>query len=486
MAILSNINKALTINTTATTISSRSISPATQMYDSYQNTITGYGTSQDKALNYSIYLPDMLSQQLELSSLYRGHEIAWKIIDFPVDDAMSEGITISNENKDDIQNCLKDKSLWWSLRQAWIWARVFTGGAVLLFIDDGREQNEPVDINNIKDIKVLTVIEREFIHPESYGVSGQSELYFVGQGRSENNLWHIDRMLLMKGIPVGFDTMVETAGFGISELQRPKESLEDYSTSQNIRRTITQDMIYGIFKIFGLNNELNKQKTDDAGNVIQTGMQAVKSGLTAMANGLSSVRGIVLDSQSDYKKESVNLSGVKELTNDCPKQRISAAVIIPHTMLFGENSGASGAGLNTSDNETTDYERAVSRLQNKDLSPQLDKLFLYVAAFLNMPEGERVAYTFNPIRPMSPNERADYRKTIAETDQIYINNKVVTNNEVREARFSGDQYNPELQVEGDYPETETTTTTPDNTAVPEEIENPENQEEEDAEIEETQ
>jgi len=367
MAILNTINKALTVNTTATTISSSAISPATKLYDSYQNTNTGYGTAQDKANNYSIYLPDMLSQQLELGALYRGHEIAWKIIDFPVDDAMSEGITISNDNKDDIQNCLKDKGIWWSLRQAWIWARVFSGGAVLLFIDDGREPSEPVDINNIKDIKVLTTIEREFIHPLSFGVSGQDELYFVGQGRADNNVWHIDRMLLMKGIPVGYETMIETDGFGISELQRPKEALEDYTTSQNIRRTIAQDMIYGIFKIFGLNNEMNKQKVDANGNIIQTGLQAVQAGLCAMANGLSSVRGIVLDSESDYKKESVNLAGVKEISNDCPKQRIAASQIVPHTLLFNENSGIGTNAISNSNNETADYERAIGRLQNKDL-----------------------------------------------------------------------------------------------------------------------
>jgi len=102
-----------------------------------------------------------------------------------------------------------------------------------------------------------------------------------------------------------------------------------------------------------------------------------------------------------------------------------------------------------------------------------------------MPDSERVAYTFNPIRPMSPNERAEYRKTIAETDSIYIADNVLTNNEVREARFSGEEYNPEIRIEGDYPESEAAPTiSSGNNEAPEEIDNPDNQEEE--EIEEVQ
>ena len=49
---------------------------------------------------------------------------------------------------------------------------------------------------------------------------------------------------------------------------------------------------------------------------------------------------------------------------------------------------------------------------------------------------------FNPLWQMTETENAIYRKTIAETDQIYISNGVLYPFEFAASRFFGDMYSP--------------------------------------------
>ena len=48
---------------------------------------------------------------------------------------------------------------------------------------------------------------------------------------------------------------------------------------------------------------------------------------------------------------------------------------------------------------------------------------------------------------MTETETAAYRKTIAETDQIYISNGVLDPAEVAASRFGGDMYSPETVID---------------------------------------
>lgn len=149
---------------------------------------------------------------------------------------------------------------------------------------------------------------------------------------------------------------------------------------------------------------------------------------------------MVLDGQETFEKLSTNVSGVSELL-DRFMLSLSSVTAIPVTLLFGR----SPAGLNaTGDSDIRNFYDMIKQYQETKLKPILEKLFLYIFKSKNGPtngvEPENWSIQFTPLWQNTEEQEATMRRTVAETDRIYIETGVLDPNEVAISRFGGDRW----------------------------------------------
>jgi hypothetical protein len=130
-------------------------------------------------------------------------------------------------------------------------------------------------------------------------------------------------------------------------------------------------------------------------------------------------------------------------------QHSSAAANIPMTRLFGQQLGVLAGATET----TRDWYDWIQSYQEEHCKPQVEyliKLFMLAKDGINKgKEPEEWFFEFNSPWQETDKEKADTRKVIAETDQIYINGGVISPEEVAINRFGPEGYSPETVIDFD-------------------------------------
>jgi phage-related protein (TIGR01555 family) len=130
-------------------------------------------------------------------------------------------------------------------------------------------------------------------------------------------------------------------------------------------------------------------------------------------------------------------TGVADLLDRAGKD-LAGAAGLPQTVLFG----MSPAGLNaTGESDIRGWYDQIQAERTKKIQPLLESLVYYAAIVAGADAPETWGVKWNPLWQESAGEQAGRYKTVAETDQIYVNLGVVTEDEVAETRFSGDEFN---------------------------------------------
>jgi phage-related protein (TIGR01555 family) len=133
----------------------------------------------------------------------------------------------------------------------------------------------------------------------------------------------------------------------------------------------------------------------------------------------------------------VNFGGISEAFDQL-MYRLSLATTIPVTILMGR----SPAGMNATGE--SDLEMFYSRVENfRDLfvTPEAEKLISYIfraadGPFTGEPDNWQIKYK-DP-RSVSPDKKIQEDKTKAETDAIYLDRGVITEEECGVSRFGPD------------------------------------------------
>src|SRR5690348_1377510 len=114
--------------------------------------------------------------------------------------------------------------------------------------------------------------------------------------------------------------------------------------------------------------------------------------------------------------------------------------------------GKGVAGLSaTGDSDIRLFYDKIKSDQNKFLTPVLTRLCRLIMLSKNGPtngvelEGWKIQY--NPLWQMNETETANYRFTVAQTDQIYLNTGTLDPSEVAASRFGGGSYSAETTID---------------------------------------
>ncbi len=156
----------------------------------------------------------------------------------------------------------------------------------------------------------------------------------------------------------------------------------------------------------------------------------------------------VIGKDEELKKETTNTAGIKDLL-DYVWDYLAGAVRMPKTVIKGQEAGT----ITGAQYDVMNYYSRIAAMQENEMRPNLERLISLIMQSEEFgridPDKVEWKVKFNPLWHVDSKTDADIRKTIAETDQIYITQGVLTVDEVRETRFGQFGLTNELKFSGD-------------------------------------
>jgi len=418
--------------------------------DGLQNVFTGMGTSRDKTTRTTVKPISFMGYE-DLEGLY-AHWLMRRIVDLVADESTREGFEIlfggegvNAETLSGVEQAIEDLEILYSFNEAARTSRLYGGSALLLYIDDGRPSDMPVDRNNIRAVEGMECLDRHQIAPliseESLYDYSKATYYQIISGDliQQPNLRaiHKDRILRFDGIWLPYRTRQKNYGWGMSVLQSVFESFNHYYSGTSSIATLLTEFDIFVHKVRGLASMLVAGKESQVRDRLQ---------LNDMSKSI--YRGYAIDAEKE-ELEFIgrNFGGVSEILE---KLRIDiiAASGIPHTLLFGQSPSGLGA---TGRSEERDFAKICHHYQETHFRKPLTKLMEYIMLSKTGPTNGRVPdnwrVSFKPLFEMNEREIADVRARVAAVDARYIQVGVLTPQEVADSRFGKSEYSIETTID---------------------------------------
>jgi phage-related protein (TIGR01555 family) len=446
--------------------------------DGWENIATGLGMARDKRTGGRIRVSPPNTDYKHFENLYVSDDIAATMAELPAREMVREWINVQTDDSDSDSDApreaetveeritagkrmiqrLEELNAQQAVFEALVWSRVFGGALVLIGADDGKELSEPLEVEKIRSLDSLTVMDRWDVTVAQWDSDIKSKDNLGGSNFNKPLTYRINESVSKDGsqsIEVGeihhsrfirFDGPLTTrrrirdnGGWSDSIYSRIEEVLRDYGTTWAGVAHILQDFAQGVFKIKHL-AELLASDTNTTSKVIER--------LISMDTCRSVARAIPVDADGeDFERKSTPLSGIPE-TLDRFALRLATAARMPVSLLLGQ----SPAGLQaTGDSDIRFFYDAIKSNQQTQLRPRLEYLLRLLWHSADGPtkgqEPENWSFTFNDLWQLTEEQKADVRKTQAETDALYMQWDVVTPDEIAISRFGGDAYSTDTVLD---------------------------------------
>lgn len=427
--------------------------PRAARLDSWRNVLTGLGTSNDKG-TYAEVVPTVLTQQ-QCEDLWRGDDMADMIVTALPSEAMQAKPTLTIASIEDaeiraaavdaVMTALSDLKVKQSLLKALEYERAYGGAAIYVgAVDGATDAATPLRMSSIRAIRHLTVFERRQLVPVQWQEDpmepdyGKPWLYevqaFSGVGTGQKV--HASRLVIFRGRRVTDRNPTENDGWGDSVLSLAWDALRIFNQAFAGVGYTMLDFSVAIMKIKGL-----------AAIVAANSPDAVANRAQAIELGRSIAKTILIDAEEEYERKTTTLAGVPDVLSQL-STRLAAAARMPISKLFGQ----SASGLNaTGEGDSRNWYDAVAAYQEDHVRPPYEQLLRLIFASKSGPtkgiEPENWSLKFPSLWQPTEKERAETRKIVAETDQINYDMGLVTSEELRNARFGGEEYSAETEID---------------------------------------
>jgi len=422
--------------------------------DGLVNALTGMGTRRDKS-QYTSSTPIVFLTQEELENLY-SEWIPKRIIDIVAEQSTRKGFKVlfggegaAAKEVAGIEQIIEDLYILENLGLASKNARLFGGSVILLYIDDGRSADQPVDYRNIRAVEGMEVLDRWQIAPvineDSLYDYSKATYYQIISGdlirQPQLIKIHKDRVLRFDGEWLPYRIRQRNYGWGMSTLQSVYDSFRFYSTGISSAATLLTEFDIFVHKLRGLSSMLAAGKESD-----------VRDRLVLNDMSKSIYRGYAIDAEKEELEFiSRNFGGVGEILEKLRIDIIGASQI-PHTILFGESPGGLGS---TGRSEERDFAKHLGDYQSTHYKRSLQHLMKILMLSKDGPTNGRLPESwrikFNDLFELNEREKADVRARVAAVDGRYIQLGVLHPKEVADARYGGSEWSMELTLDPSLP-----------------------------------
>lgn len=416
--------------------------------DGWANVLSGLGGRKDKGQATTVSSPTILTEQ-ELSDIYLSGGLGTVITDVVADDMTREWIYLEDktaERKDAIKVAeeLKRLKAQKKINEALKWARLYGGSIIVIGAIDSGKLEEPLNINRIKEISNLRVIDSTCIdfsqsmfnadiESPNYGNIEKFKVRMISPtGNEISPLIHHSRCLIFNGktIPAGVRNnsrvTLEQLFWGLSEVQFLFEKMASYEGIRGAIVNALHEFTVGKISIKNLASLMASGKED-----------MVVSRMTLIAMMKSSINAILLDEGESFSRETISLSGIPEIL-DRFMMDVSMTARIPVTKLFGR----SASGMNaTGEGDQDNYYDDIKSRQELDLKPQIEQLVNIIKTKEKI--NSEIEVTFNSLYQLDEKEIAEIaeieertQKTKAEKEKTLVDANIVSAESVYDAEYS--------------------------------------------------
>jgi uncharacterized protein len=375
--------------------------------DSWQNLLTGLGTTRDKAV-YSHYAPNSDLPFEYLEQLYLNDDIAARIVELVPNEMLRQGFLINNENPNDLIR-LKHH-----LSDALIKSRIFGAAFIYLGLEDGLEQHKPMAKEKTKGLKFINVISSKDIRIKTYyndpleANFGEPEHYELVSSRV---IVHESRL-----IPFYGTRSINPKEFPKSVLQRLYPVLQQFNTAWQATAHLMTDASQGVFKLKGLHSSMSSNRSHELLKRME---------LVDMSRSVS--RSILLDAEDeDFRRDAYSFGGIPEILEKL-MLRLSAAARIPVSLLMGQ----APAGLNATGDSDIRFFYDQVKAEQEALKPKIEHIYRLINGNLE----DEIKIEFPALWQLTDKEQAELKRVQAETDRIYLQEGVLLPEEVALMRF---------------------------------------------------
>lgn len=412
--------------------------------DVWVNTAKGFGGSKDPR-NATTFQPSSLVDRTEAESQFEHDWVFRKIVETIPRDAAREGITLKiPDDQDlitDVMARMENLAAWNSVQEAHVLSRLYGGAIILVGALDSGEPEEPLNEDNIKTIKFLTILDRWDIYPHNYYNDplspdfGKPSTYKlqarqIGPGTSSNlnKEVHATRLIRFDGDYLTTNGRAKNSGWHASVLQVLREPLKNFGIAVGSGSQLLQDFVTKILKSENLMSLL-------AGDDDQ--LSLFKARLNLMSESLSQIGILHIGEEEEFTKIQSPITNFVQLVTKY-EEYLAAPTGIPRTRFFGQQLGKLSGASET----TKEYYDHIRSIQKEKLSKQIKRLIrLFLLAKDGIKSGkepESWSFEFNPLSQETSEQKAKNRLTQAQTDEINIQNEIVHSSEVRTSRFGSE------------------------------------------------
>lgn len=319
-----------------------------------------------------------------------------------------------------------------TIKEALAWNRLFGGALIAFMINDGGELIDELDIDTIKEIERIEVIEPSNVTIQStYNDAndkryGQPLLYTCINKYGGSFTIHESRTIRLTGALIPSYMRLMRNGWGGNVIEKMYNDLLDYGVALRDALMLLERSSQGVLRL----SELTTMLADPEGTEI------VMNRLNLIDKYRNIDNTIAIDKEDVYEIHNLSLSGVTDIIYMF-QTAISAVANIPVTRMFGRSPG----GLNsTGDNDTNNYYDMIRGIQNMYVKP----IIIHVLNLLTSASNHQITlpdeYTieFKPLESANDKEKAEIKKLESETDKLkadeaaaYLTMGAIDNKEIR-------------------------------------------------------
>lgn len=418
------------------------------------NVLSGMGTvDKDRttatAVNYQTFL-----SQTDLEALYQ-NGIPRRYVDAIADEILRHrtSITIGNDdpNAKDVVSAfdefLKNTGFHQALSEVVKLQRLYGGAGMVLLVDDGLPETEPVDIGKIRGIRGFIPLSRweliprdytitDWSRPSHYTVTTSQKVMEEQNGSYINFEIHHSRVARFDGLYLPWRVRSRNTGWGQPVLQLIWNAFKRYETAMGGLEHMTSDSdlfvhkIPGLFQRIASGNETDLRKRLEANNLSR-----------------SVYGGMVVDVEEDLQYLNRALANIATATDPFIKD-LQAATGWPASILMGDSPG--GLGKEGRFEERV-WASLVEQWQENYCRTAITQVFSYILASREGPTRGRPPKSwsvhFPSIFTKTDEEKASLQAQMAQADVQYINLGVLNALEVRNSRFGGTEFSIETALD---------------------------------------
>lgn len=406
----------------------------------------GKANHKDKLTRQVAGVNRKLSQE-EITNLYADSRIIQNIIDIPAEDMTRNWFTLRMEDDKlarDIMSRLADLKAKKAFKEMFSYERLRGDG----FISIGVTQASKFNLSDELDLKKLYSVDylhafssmkvNEFLINEdvfdiNYGQLAQLKINRASshglQTQITESLVHVSRLLHSQ------TRRMEGEAQGRSLLEPLYDILTVFDTAVWSVGQMLHDFTFKVYKSKDIENLDSKDKHE----------------LSMIMDFMFRTEALaMIAADEDLTKQATSVSGIKDLL-DFVWELLSGSARMPKSVIKGQEAGAiAGAQY-----DVMNYYARIVADQENEMKPHLERLIcMLLMAEKELggridPESIEWEIAFNPLWNVDAKTDAEIRKIVAETDQIYLLNGILTTDEVRNARFGQFGLEESLQFSGD-------------------------------------